>query len=80
MKIGDMIAMAPCPEWVDGDDPEDTVSVQCSCFFCHFGSSRIGVIVEEIKGGWSVMFDCGEWPVGPYDLEAGDAKVINATR
>lgn len=68
MKIGDLVKVANCPPYANGE---------CECFFCFYESSRIGIVKkqDEYRRGcqmWIVQFDCGEW-----DLSNDEAEVIS---
>jgi hypothetical protein len=78
MKVGDLVKIPPCIPYVQGP---------CDCFFCHYDSNRVGVVMEAPGLGvneyydWLVMFDCGEWEIYESDMaRMRMAEVVSESR
>ena len=72
MKIGDLVQVKPCP-------PQRMLDPVCECAFCTTDSSRIGIVTNTVpltNDYWIVHFDFGEWRLGRFDFEDGDAWVV----
>jgi len=76
LKIGDLIRVRTCPNY----------GFDCGCFFCHYNSSGIGIVItDEIDDtlgeppeiGWIVHFDCGQWEIFSSDIKKGAVEVIS---
>ena len=77
MNVGDLVKIPPCKAYSLG---------ACDCFFCHYESNRVGVVVEAPGLGvnadydWLVLFDCGEWEIYEGDMDRGYAEVVSEHR
>jgi len=79
MKVGDLVKVKDCSER-DEVMIRSGLDFECSCVFCNYNSTRIGVVVATTPltyDQWVVMFDFGEWKLDMFDLAQGEVEVIS---